>query len=849
MIRQTPLLQKIISCTKTFLHSLLCLGLSYFVLSSTLYTAGMPEMNDQQRAEFEKFLQDLEKPEMQQFLKDFEKEFNELPPEVQEELNRKAMEDLQRLGIDPYTYQPTPPTPSAPQKIQPSVQPTPQLPPEPSSDCSQVSTHSAQQASSLLQNTISYLDIVRQKLGLINHETTTIQEWLSAIAYYLKMMNKPEQIKRLTSITFAHLFDLITELEALLRTESNALIILAGEEESRSDDPYAILGIPYDITDEELNKVYEQKMAANNPQTIKQELEQSNTDLNKINKRMRQATLRQATFTDAYEQLHDTNLRQQLDRYRSHGQQQQLALRSANIEAAERLYDALNGIIQQGLIKELEDFFVRYNPTELNYHQQMEEAEKNRFAEQRTSSGLNPMPSPLGGGFPFGGYQPQSYYPNNNYFPQSYQPSFSPYQAGGTGGSSTSGSAGSSTPNNAQPGGSDKTKGEKNDKKESKETKKVDEKKKTEKEKKKKKADGIEQIKKEFAKNLDALKGPMNDFKDYITAEEQEEVRSSLKRLAEPPTRAGRAITDDSFRQLHEGLTTHINPSFTKKFETILQFIGERLMPNQIPNQKAIEACRPVWEAHYKSHRETYHTFDLICKHAMEAYQKDRHIAEQIPWVNIFNVCGSIDFMKQLFKKPETKDTNEKSSKEKEEKNKSSESTSSRESKEKAQSTLEQAQNAVKDLKAAYDEVEQKLQANNEKLNKFGTSFTEAISAGDVEGVKRLKNKWDKHLDELGFNALKKLRSILNKIKNSLSDTDKKTIEQLIRNAKFLTTQYPLIKNISVINKEINRFLKANKRPPADLPRQEPAVEETVEAQGEKIEKDLKKAIELPLES
>lgn len=766
--------------------------------------AALPQMSPEEQAAFEEFIQNLDTPEGQKFLKDFEDEYNKLSPAEKEALNKQAEEDLKRMGIDPFAYQQpaqpiTPATPS-------TTAPTPQTPAEPAPDCSLESAHSCQQVTSLLYNAILHIEIVRQKLNLLNFDTTTIQEWLNAIIYYLKMIDTPEHVKRLTSASFTHLFDLIAELEILLKTEAGLITTIEDTEESRSDDPYAILGIPYDATDEEITKTYTQQFAENDPEALKKELIQSHTSPAKIDKRMRRAALRQATLTDAYQQLHDPKLRQQLDRSRSHTQEQQISLRDANIQSTERLYDGINKLIQQGLIKELEDFFTRYAPTELSYHQQMEEAEKNRFAEQRAAAGITPVPSALGG-FRFGGYQPESYYPGNNYFPQSYQPNFFP-QSGNTESRSGGGSS------EAQPE-SNQAKGEKSDKGDKKkDDKKKDEGKKDDKKKsdtkKEKKKDDIEQITKEFSKRLDGLKGPMTKFKDYMEADEQEGLRTHLKSLTGPRTRATKSITDGSFESLHEVLKNHINPAFIKKFEDVAKFIGEQV----ISNKKAIDACRPIWQAHYKAHDKTYATFELICKNTSEAVQNNQSLSEIIPWNNILKICALIEGMKTLFKEATPKDdASEKEKKDKANIKKASnkereEKLKEQESKEKSLPTPEEIKEAEQQLTLLYQAMEKTLKDTQATNNETITKLTSALTTKKFDDILTIKNSiWDPYLNSVTFDEFTKNKM---RIINDLSgdnDQQKANITRMMKDSLKINENFPLVDHIEQINKKLHAFL------------------------------------------
>lgn len=808
-----------ISLRFSFIQRLFFQGLLACLMSCAYITsahASMPPMSPKEQADFEEFMASLDTPEGQKLLKDIEAQYNALTPEEKEELERQTREALKNAGIDPDTYQPI--EPSQPLPLTPT-QPTPtaQAPAEPVPDCSQETTHSCQEVETLLQRTISYLDIVRQKLGLLHLETTTIQEWLGALAYYLKIMNNPDHIKRLSSVDFTQLFDLIAELEVLLRNEATALVVIPDdeEEESRSDDPYAILGIPYDATNEEITKAYEQEFAENDPETLKKELELSKTDYTKITKRMRRATARQATLTDAYKQLSDPQLRQQLDRSRSHTQEQQLALRTTNIESTERLHDGLNKLVQQGLIKKLEDFFTRYAPTELKYYQNMEESEKKRIDEQRAAAGLKPAPSPLGGGSPFGGYQ-SPYYPGNDYFSRGgYQPSFTPQAGGGFGG----GSGGSGA--NAPSGGEKSKDGGKDDKKkdEKKDDKKKDEGKKDDKKKKdgdkKDKKDDVDAIAKEFKKRLNDLKGPLSKFKDYLEADAQEDVRTRLMSLTEPRTKATKAITDASFNKLHEGLRNFIKPELITKLQHVATFVGEKIAGNK--NKKVMEECLPIWEAHVTSLSTAYVALDIICQHAMPALRENPNLGQVIPWNNVHMLCQILHSLKNVFKKPESKEkeegakkakqtaqTKKPSQKEREEK------TKEEEQKKKTPPTAEEIQAAVQAVKVACEKVKSNIEQDNnkEKLEKLTRNLEEAIAATNYDGVKQLKIEFDTLLTVIGFDEFTQLQSLVHSMQQALpDDVDKEAVIKLIKDAKISKKTYPLIYEIQSINKEIKQFL------------------------------------------
>lgn len=642
-------LHTIIAHFKERLIAALLLGLT---LASTLLSAqqapftlppGLPPMSKE------------ETEQMMQFVQEFEKEFNKLSPEEKAAIEKEAREILIQQGIDPDTLQPVSPQASRPttpsQPVKPST-PQPIKQEDIPLDCSAVKSHTKQQVSCLMNTIISAGHSLQQKLIESPVDSLTIRQWLSALMFYARTINKPEHLERLASESFDALFTLLTNLNELLTTTDAELIVIKGSDIEPEDDPYALLKIPSHASNEQISAAYQKQMKEHDTTSLTAELntlepleQKKQQRLIKTNKRKR------AELTEAHERLTDTHLRKQIDRARQAQRAQEQALQYAMENGIELLYRDLQRLVNKGLLSQLEDFMSRYEPTQLARYQQMEAAEKLRLEEQRShAEQAGRIPAPTGSTGPY----PRNQQPSYDYYGSSggstpnrssYAPDFSP--SGGL----IAGRGGKGSPQ--QPSGADGKKGDaakkgsdknkdKDKDKDDKDAKKDAAEKEADKKTKadlQKKANDPEALGKEFSKELKNVHKALEKLEDTFK-EQDETIATQLMEEYEKKKKdaedAGTDFTEPTpvpvplFQQYAirtQALVKELgDPSKELTDETIktafafIKDFGAQII-KKLPmkefkklvtvatvtgKSKAQEGARETWETHKRLHKELY---------------------------------------------------------------------------------------------------------------------------------------------------------------------------------------------------------------------------------------------------
>ncbi len=589
---------------------------------------GMPPMDEKEMAEF------------MNFLGEFDKYYRELPPEQRDVVDKGARYDLIINNINPDTLQPL--TPAERQKMEATALKefeqaeatlrateakkdtlTPQTDAitstsrnegeresdakaEQASDCSLVTTHSIEQVSCLLQNGITHIEIMRQKLALMTTDVSILQERLNTILFYLKSLNKPEHLPRLASETFDRLYTMIAQLTKILKKEESQIITLHEQAEPTHTNPYDILGIPYSATQEQIEAQYQQKKAEYDPATIEKNLEAAGVSSEKIARRLRQAKLHTATIEDAYDRLSNRELRYQIDRFYTIDREQREALYQTTEQAIDRLDSALEAIIQEGFISELERFFARYETVERDRKKQMERAESQRHEELQAYERMQPtLTPPVYNRYP----QEQTGYPmhSNSGFNPFAQPFTPPQPSAFTPTPSikqSPSSGGQNKPAEVPKKGKDeppkkKESAPKAEPKAAKDTKK-ETKGKTEKAvKQKPKADTVESLTTEFIQKLEKLDKISSATEEIIKAPEHTPTKQTLK---------NRAVSTPT--QFDEELKTFVTKTLSNP---ILQHHADLAkFMTRVKKIKAQNALRPLWDAYYNQHQLFYETIEQL---------------------------------------------------------------------------------------------------------------------------------------------------------------------------------------------------------------------------------------------
>jgi hypothetical protein len=345
-------------------------------------------------------------------------------------------------------------------------------------------------------------------------------------------------------------------------------------------------------------------------------------------------------------------LRYQIDRFYKTDREQREALFLTTEQATEQLDSALESLIQEGFITELEKFFERYEPTELNRRKQMDRAESQRHEELQAIERIVPTTTQQ---TPYNRYhnEPNPYATNNSnlgfnpfsqpYTPPAMQAPFNPPSAKPT--------ASNNDKKKTEPAKKPATKSA--EKKEA--SKKNADDKKAEKPKEpvktknqngtkpKPKADTLESISTEFVQQLTRLDKTLETTKSIITAPAHKDIIQGLNNSS--------ASAPSGFDEnLNNFVTQTISNPVLKQHADLAKF-----MP-RVKKIKAQDALRPVWDEYYQKHQSVYENFGKLytLRENRMPMSSETRAPLSFPWTTITELNSYIKTVRDTFapKKP-----------------------------------------------------------------------------------------------------------------------------------------------------------------------------------------------------
>jgi curved DNA-binding protein CbpA len=428
MLYKTSLLSLLILLSIPFLHSQQVPLLPQQDLNQDFNKAQQDEFNEMLAA-----LQEMPEDKLQEFEKALEEEVKQelqkMSPQERKEFDDKMAEFWLAQGIDPNTIPPIEEMFAQPTNDLPEEQPAPSVTEEefrsptivPTITAPTASLHSEEEVAETLAALIKRIDSLRTKAVSDMPEFKRLGSWkeaLDELSYDLKMINKPEHHARLVNKEFAKLFKLLQNL----RDKLTIYEPLAGEAElEETDNPYDILRVPSNASDDLIEKTFKKYAAERDPETLRAKLTKEGLSENDIEGQIKSAQLSLNTLTEAYEKLSDPKLRAQTDRSLKAARLYRESAETESKKAIDAILQYLSTVVyQQKILTELEQFLQKYAPVELAAHKKMMEAEAKRKKEQAEASKIQPAI----------GYVAPEYYPYNpttNYQQPSAQPNYPNY--------------------------------------------------------------------------------------------------------------------------------------------------------------------------------------------------------------------------------------------------------------------------------------------------------------------------------------------------------------------------------------------------------------------------------------
>lgn len=323
---------------------------------------------------------------------DFNRMINELSKmsdEERAELEQMGRQMLSNAGIDPDTgklMEAKAPSVEAP-ATKPSEGPA-------SVEVKTVKVQTAENVADVLSTIEKNSASLRQKAQGNGEITRRLAQWedaLNELIFYIKVINKKEHINRLTTQDFQELFNHLQLLARQLKASQPSIVLPPVA--SNEDNPYFIMGLAHDATQDQIKQRFKELEKQYTPATIKKRMRAEGALSNEINREIRAAKLTFSLIEDAYGQLSDPKSRKLLDEKLAEKKSGTLSKNAQ--QALTKTIEALsNSVYQNKLLQELQDFLKKYEPEQLAHHQKLEAAQAERKKEQEALAKAKPVLNP-----------------------------------------------------------------------------------------------------------------------------------------------------------------------------------------------------------------------------------------------------------------------------------------------------------------------------------------------------------------------------------------------------------------------------------------------------------------------
>lgn len=336
-------------------------------------------------------LSESETAELRQF---FDALNNLSPAEKQEleELGKKTEAEMKKKNLDPSNFddlvkfmeaegavpketaRPTPPPFAPTRKVEEPVFEQPKV----------VPVSSPVDTLTMLNDIIKHLASLHQK-GMthesISRKLESVKPQLYELAYYLHILKSPDLIVLLSSREFMPFHDSLKNLHAALATYEPSIV---GRRKASfaEDNPYEVLDVSADATNEEITAAYEKAKKALSPKAIEQHLKDQGADAKTIKKRVKEAGTTFMIIEDAYKELKNPQKRQKIDARLQEKGALESRLDQNSLRAFDSLYRVLSGFYPQSIIRDAQRLLERYKPQEAALARA--QLEKERVAYERS---------------------------------------------------------------------------------------------------------------------------------------------------------------------------------------------------------------------------------------------------------------------------------------------------------------------------------------------------------------------------------------------------------------------------------------------------------------------------------
>lgn len=327
-------------------------------------------------------------------LKQFFDALNNLSPAQKkelEDLGRQTEEKMRQKGLDPTNMDdlmkfmesegaaagPQKPTRRTPEAKPAFIEPTVEKP-------KIVPVASPASTLTMLHDIAKHLASLRQKAitrPAMSQRLASIQGELSELTYYIPLLTAPDLIALLSSKEFMSLHDNFEALHKALATYEPSII--ARKPQLFENDPYEVLGVPYDAKKEQITERFNAAKAENSPATIEAHLKKEKVPAKNIKHQVKRARVAFGFVERAYKTLSSPKERAAADKHLQKKIAKEKSNEASSMHAFNEIYASLAGRVKSQLLPNIKQLLERYKPQELARAREQMDLERKAYERSK----------------------------------------------------------------------------------------------------------------------------------------------------------------------------------------------------------------------------------------------------------------------------------------------------------------------------------------------------------------------------------------------------------------------------------------------------------------------------------
>lgn len=254
------------------------------------------------------------------------------------------------------------------------------------------------EAQKIIRAIIKYLREIRQESIKDESVSRRLKIWekdLNDLTYFLHAMDKPEMLEHLASKDFSKLYSDLKKFKESLEENISSFMVKEVISEEESEDPYEILGVPQNATQNEIEDAFKKLQQKRDPKILEEKLKNEGLSEKDISRQLKEAKLSFSLIETAYESLKNPKIRAQIDNELKTKQSPYKQVKEISKAAFNKILVSFStAFYEDAILNQIQKLFEKYEPQALEKKKELEQAEAQAKKSQEELAKRRVIPSP-----------------------------------------------------------------------------------------------------------------------------------------------------------------------------------------------------------------------------------------------------------------------------------------------------------------------------------------------------------------------------------------------------------------------------------------------------------------------